>query len=102
MRNLVAAALGVVAVATAHICAAASADDVVAVEGNRRIDAAAIRAHFHGVEHAVSGAASTAATINAALKELYATGLFEDVKIARSGAGVIVTVVEAPMLERVQ
>jgi hypothetical protein len=46
MRNL-AAALGVVAVATAHICVSAAAvDDVIAVEGNRRIDAAAIRAHF--------------------------------------------------------
>jgi outer membrane protein insertion porin family len=103
MRNLMAAALGVVAVATAHICAAAAAvDAVIAVEGNRRIDAAAIRAHFHGVDHAAPGAALSPAAIDASLKELYATGLFEDVKIARSGAGVIVTVVEAPMLERVQ
>jgi outer membrane protein insertion porin family len=75
---------------------------VIAVEGNRRIDAAAIRAHFHGVDHAVPGAALSPAAIDAALKELYATGLFEDVKIARSGAGLIVTVVEAPVLERVQ
>jgi len=62
----------------------------------RRCDA--IRAHFH----VARGVEIDAAALDAALKELYATGAFEDVKIARSGAQVIVTVVEAPVVGRLQ
>jgi outer membrane protein insertion porin family len=80
-------------------CAAAAASDpTVVVEGNRRIDAPAIREHVR----AASGAGFTPAAIDAALKELYATGLFEDVKIVPSGARLIVTVVEAPIIERLR
>jgi len=68
------------------------------VEGNRRTDAQAIREHFH----ASSDALVTPAAIDAALKELYETGLFEDVKIVRSGTHLIATVVEAPLIERLR
>ena len=42
------------------------------------------------------------AAVNAGLKALYATGLFEDVRIAWSGSRLIVTVAEAPVIDRVQ
>jgi outer membrane protein insertion porin family len=74
-----------------------ASEPTIEVEGNRRVDAQAIRQHFHASPDGPSPAA-----IDAALKELYATGLFEDVKIVRSGPGVIVTVVEAPLIERLR
>ncbi len=78
--------------------AAAIADAMIVVHGNRRVDAAAIRAHFHA---SAEGRLDPAA-VNAGLKTLYATGLFEDVKIAWSGSRLVVTVVEAPVIDRVQ
>ena len=39
--------------------------------------------------------------IDDALKALYATGLFQDVHISHSGARVVVTVVEAPVINQV-
>src|SRR6185312_9119 len=39
--------------------------------------------------------------IDEALKSLYATGLFQDVKITPSGGRIIVTVIENPVLNRV-
>jgi outer membrane protein insertion porin family len=86
--------IGLIAVGT--MVDGADAAEIV-VHGNRRIDADAIRAHFH----AAPGASLDANALDAALKELYATGAFEDVKVARSGANVIVTVVEAPVIGRV-
>ena len=78
--------------------AAATADAMIVVHGNRRIDAAAIRAHFHA---SAEGRLDPAA-INAGLKTLYATGLFEDVRIAWAGPRLVVTVVEAPVIDRVR
>ncbi len=68
----------------------------IAVAGNRHIDAAMIRAHFH------AGAAGRldAGALDAALKSLYATGLFQDVKISQAGDRVLVTVVENPTIAR--
>jgi outer membrane protein insertion porin family len=69
---------------------------VISVAGNRHIEAGMIRAHFH-----VRGSAQfDAATLDAALKSLYATGLFQDIKISREGKRVIVTVVENPTVDR--
>ena len=44
---------------------------------------------------------STATKIDEALKALYATGLFQDVRINQSGGRLIVTVVENPVINRV-
>src|SRR5215471_18922728 len=63
----------------------AATDATIEVQGNRRVDAQAIREHFH----AAPDQRFTPAAIDAALKELYATGLFEDVKIVPSGARLI-------------
>jgi outer membrane protein insertion porin family len=75
---------------------AAEPAPALAVSGNRQIDADMIRSHFHA---AADGTFDPAA-LDAALKSLYATGLFEDVKIRRDGARVLVTVVENPAIAR--
>jgi outer membrane protein insertion porin family len=75
---------------------AAAPDSLIIVSGNRHIDADMIRAHFHA---AVDGSFDAAA-LDAAVKSLYGTGLFEDVKIAREGERILVTVVENPTIDR--
>jgi outer membrane protein insertion porin family len=75
---------------------AAAPDSSIIVAGNRHIDADMIRAHFH----AASDGAFDATAIDAALKSLYATGLFADVKIERQGERILVSVVENLTIER--
>jgi outer membrane protein insertion porin family len=80
----------------------AAASEII-VQGNRRVDTDVIKAHFHAAaSHTQNGGTLDAAALDAALKELYATFEFEDVRISRSGANVIVTVVEAPVIDRIQ
>jgi outer membrane protein insertion porin family len=74
---------------------AARAD--IAVEGNRRVDAETVRSYFHGRP----GERLDAAKIDAALKALYASGLFEDVRIRQADGRVIVAVVEAPVINKI-
>jgi outer membrane protein insertion porin family len=89
---------GLIALAAAAPAAAgASPDSAIAVAGNRHIDAATIRSHFHFD----ADGRLDAAALDAALKSLYATGLFEDVRIARDGGRVLVTVVENPAIARI-
>jgi outer membrane protein insertion porin family len=76
--------------------AASDADSNIGVAGNRRIGAEMIRSHFHA---APDGQLSPAA-LDAGLKSLYATGLFQDVKISRKGGHVVVTVAENPTIAR--
>jgi outer membrane protein insertion porin family len=75
---------------------AGAADTDITVQGNRRVDADAIRAPFHGAP----ASSLDPAAINAALKELYRTGQFDDVRIARNGTRLVVTVAEAPVIQR--
>jgi outer membrane protein insertion porin family len=69
----------------------------VVVQGNRRIEASTIQSYFR----LEPGERLDEFKIDNAYKALVATGLFEDVKISRSGGRIIVTVVEAPVLNRV-
>jgi outer membrane protein insertion porin family len=75
--------------------AGVSASNIV-VQGNRRVEADTVRAYFK----AGPGERLDAAKIDAALKALYASGLFEDVHITQSGGRIIVTVVESPVINR--
>ena len=68
----------------------------IVVQGNRRVEAETVRSYFR----VVPGERLDAAKIDAALKALYASGLFEDVRISQSGGRLIVTVVEAPVIDR--
>ena len=77
--------------------AESAADSVIAVAGNRHTDAAMIRSYFH----VAPGRPLDAAALDAALKSLYASGLFADVKITRDGDRVLVTVVENPTIEQI-
>jgi outer membrane protein insertion porin family len=68
----------------------------IRVEGNQRIDADTIRSYFHTAR----GEAGDGADLDAALKALYATRLFENVRIAHSGGQLVVTVVENRVIKR--
>src|SRR5690349_930325 len=82
--------------ATVQRARAAESAPAIAVTGNRLTDADMIRAHFH----AAADGSLDAAALDTALKSLHATGLFEDVKIARDGPRIIVTVVENSTITR--
>ncbi len=87
----------VVSVGTATPGAAQSAPVRVDVEGNRRVEADTIRSYFH----VKSDERLDTGKIDAALKALYATGLFQDVRITPSPGRILVSVVENPVINRV-
>jgi len=93
-----AALLGSIAsVIPAAAPAMAQGASTIVVEGNRRVEAETVRSYFR----IVPGERLDAARIDEALKALYATGLFTDVRIREAGGRVIVTVVEAPVINRI-
>jgi outer membrane protein insertion porin family len=69
----------------------------VDVEGNRRVEADTIRSYFH----VSPGERLDAGKIDAGLKALYATGLFQDVHITPGPGRILVTVVENPVINRI-
>src|SRR4051812_35797449 len=77
--------------------AALAQSSSIAVEGNRRVEADTVRSYFR----TRAGERLDAAKIDAGLKALYATGLFQDVRISQPGGRLMVTVVENPVLNRV-
>ncbi|MCX7310603.1 MAG: outer membrane protein assembly factor BamA [Alphaproteobacteria bacterium] len=84
------------AVATAGYASAQSSNGIV-VEGNRRVEAETIRSYFR----LNPGERLDSYKIDQALKALYATGLFQDVRITQPGGRVVVSVVENPVINRV-
>lgn len=77
--------------------AQASAIRSINVEGNRRVEPETVRSYL---KFSV-GDAYDPGQVDASIKTLFATGLFTDVRIERSGADVIVTVVENPVINQV-
>jgi outer membrane protein insertion porin family len=96
---LLASLIGSVAVSieTAGVSVAQSAQTRIDIQGNRRVEADTIRSYFkvNGAEHLDSG------KIDAALKALYATGLFQDVRITPGNGRILVSVVENPVVNKV-
>jgi outer membrane protein insertion porin family len=84
-----------IAAPAAHAQADVATTSIV-VEGNRRVEADTIRSYFK----VPPGERLDAAKIDSALKALYASGLFQDIRISQSGGRLIVTVVEAPVIDR--
>src|SRR5262249_2150410 len=86
-----------VSIGTAGVSVAQSAQTRIDVEGNRRVEADTIRSYFRvgGSERLDS------AKIDAALKALYATGLFQDVRITPGNGRILVSVVENPVINRI-
>jgi outer membrane protein insertion porin family len=89
--------VGAGAVAVSGPAQAQSASSIV-VQGNRRVDAETIRSYF-GTN---PGERLDAVKLNEAYQALLATGLFEDVRINQAGGRIVVTVVEASIINRVQ
>lgn len=69
----------------------------VVVQGNKRVEAETIRSFVT----LAPGESYTPARIDQAIKELYATGLFSDVRIRRQGSGIVVAVSENSLINRV-
>ncbi len=67
------------------------------VEGNRRVEPETVRSYLTFT----AGDVYDPAKIDELLKALFATGLFQDVRIRREGAKVIIVVVENPIVARV-
>lgn len=87
---------GCVTVASSGAAVAQSANSI-AVEGNRRVEAETIRSYFKPGPGGRLGPLE----IDEALKALYATGLFTDVRINHSAGRLVVTVVENQVINRV-
>jgi outer membrane protein insertion porin family len=71
--------------------------DSIVVQGNRRVEAATIRSYFKPGP----GGRLDAQSIDDGYKALFATGLFEDVRISQSGGHLAVTVIENPVINRI-
>ncbi len=90
LRNRLAAAV-VLGVAGATIAGPVAAQTIV-VQGSQRVDAEPIRSYFAGTDQA---------RINQAVRDLYSTGLFSDVRVRRDGGRLIVQVTENNLINRV-
>ena len=77
--------------------AAAQTVASIQVEGNRRVELETIRSYFKPGP----GGRLDQAQIDDGLKALIETGLFQDVKISQARGGLLVTVVENPVIGRV-
>jgi len=75
---------------------AQSASSIV-VQGNRRIEADTVRSYFQ----TGPGEPLSAARVDEAIKAMYATGLFRDVRVSRQGGRLVVTVSENEVINRV-
>jgi outer membrane protein insertion porin family len=71
--------------------------DSIIVQGNRRVAAETVRSYFRSR----AGERLDAIRIDEGYKALLATGMFEDVRISQSGGRLVVTVVEAAVINRV-
>ena len=87
---------GTLTVAGATVAAAQSVNSIE-VQGNRRVEASTIRSYFHPGPGGRLGPAET----DEALKGLYATGLFSDVRINHVGGRLVVVVAENPVINLV-
>jgi outer membrane protein insertion porin family len=87
---------GGVSIATS-VSAYAQGVNAIEVQGSRRVEAATIRSYFHPGPGGRIGPAE----IDEALKALYATGLFADVRINHVGGRIVVTVVENQVINQV-
>jgi len=76
--------------------APAQAQSIV-VEGNRRVEAETVRSYFRPGPGGRLGDIE----VDAGLKALYGTGLFQDVRINRAGGRLVVTVVENAVIDQV-
>ncbi len=87
---------GTMLVASSGVAVAQSANSIV-VQGNRRVESETVKSYFKPGPGGQLGPAQ----IDEGIKSLYATGLFEDVRIDHSGGRLVVIVVENPVIDHV-
>ncbi len=87
---------GLVTVASLDVAVAQTSNSIV-VQGNRRVEAGTIRSYFKPGPGGRVGAAEE----NEAIKALYATGLFSDVRVSHASGRLVVSVVENPVINQV-
>src|SRR3954452_21052257 len=90
--GVLSAGVGAVAGSTAALAQSSQ----IVVEGNRRVEAETVRSYFR----TNAGERLDSYKIDQALKALYATGLFQDVRINQAGGRLVVTVVENQVINR--
>lgn len=83
---------GVAFIGLVVVMASTASAQTIVVQGTQRVDAETIRSYFRGTDQG---------RINDAVKELYATGLFSDVRVTRDGGRIVVRVVENQMINRI-
>ena len=88
--------MAAIGVAARDVAVAQTAQSIV-VEGNRRVEADTIRSYFKPGP----GGRLDAAAIDQGLKALIGTGLFEDVHISHRGGRLVVSVVEAKVINQI-
>jgi outer membrane protein insertion porin family len=89
--------LSTASLVTANVAVAQTATSIV-VEGNRRVESDTIRSYFS----LAAGERLDPIKVDAGVKALFATGLFQDVRPTWSGNRLIVTVVENSVISRIQ
>lgn len=90
-------AAGSVALLTTSSVAEAAVVRRISVQGNQRVDIETIRSYVT----VKPGRSFSSFEINESLKQLFATGMFSDVQVYRSGSALIVKVVENPTVNEV-
>lgn len=88
--------IGVTGVVFPNVAAAQAIRDIRVV-GNQRLTAETVRSYLQFS----TGDSYDAGKVDRSLKALFGTGLFADVRIDRDGNGVVVTVVENPVVAQV-
>ena len=82
---------------SAHAQDAGGSIKSIRVEGNKRVEPETVRSYLTFS----SGDPYDPAKIDDSLKALFATGLFQDVKMRREGATLVIVVIENPIVNRV-
>src|SRR5271154_2855012 len=95
-RAIAGAVVGLVSLSALANQASAQSAVTIVVEGNRRVDASTVRSYFGESSGKLDDAA-----LDAGLKRLLATNLFETAEIKRDGGQIKVHVVEAPLIGKI-
>ncbi len=94
---LVGIVLGVCTLGLTAGAARAQTVTSIEVQGNQRVEASTIRSYFKEGQ----GGHLDAFQIDAGVKKLYATGLFQDIRPSISGGRLLLVVVENPVINRI-
>ena len=87
---------GIASIASSGPAVAQTANSII-VEGNRRVEVETIRSYFKSGPGGRIGPVEE----DAGLKALFGTGLFEDVRTSHRDGRLVVTVVEAPVINQI-